>query len=142
MGNPGVPGGERSFDFAQEWAAMAGGGWRSGNDVVAGFGCPHNGIFMLPLKLGEIVVSYLEFLELADDKQLDAHTAVKMLEDVAASLAEATSDEQAAVQDAARTRLAWLLREPDEYGYTPRKTLRPEHRQLLERIAWGEGFGK
>lgn len=97
---------------------------------------------MLPLKLGEIVVSYLEFLELTDEKQLDSHTALKLLEDVAASLAEATPDELTAMQDAAKRRLNWFLQEPDKYGYSPRKTLRSEHRQLLERIASGQDFAR
>jgi hypothetical protein len=93
-------------------------------------------------KLAEIVVRYIEFLELADDEQLDSRWAVKQQESIAADLAEATPDEQVAVKEAARDRLAWFLREPDEYGYSPRRTLTPEHRQLLESIASGEMFGK
>jgi hypothetical protein len=93
-------------------------------------------------KLAEIVVRYIEFLELADDAQIDPRTAIKHLESIAADLVEATPDDQAAVKDAARNRLAWFLREPDEHGYSPRKTLTPEHRRLLKSIASGEIFGQ
>jgi hypothetical protein len=37
-------------------------------------------------KLAEIVVRYIEFLELAVDEQLDPHAAVKELESIAAEL--------------------------------------------------------
>ena len=66
---------------------------------------------------------------------------IKTLESIAADLTEATPEEQAAVKQAARDRLAWFLQEPDEHGYSPRKTLTPEHRRLLEGIVSGEVFG-
>lgn len=91
-------------------------------------------------KLAEIVVQFIEFLELNDDEHLDPRIAVKQEESIAADLAEATSDERAAVMQAARSRLASLLREPDEFGYSPRKTVSAEHRALLESIASGEAF--
>jgi hypothetical protein len=93
-------------------------------------------------KLAEIVVRSVEFFELADDAQLDSHTALNILESIAADLSAATPEEQAAVKQAASERLAWFLHEPDQYGYSPRKTLSPEHRQLLEGIASGELFGQ
>lgn len=93
-------------------------------------------------KLAEIVVRSIEFFELVDEEQLDSHTAIDLLESISADLAEATPEEQTAVRQAAKDRLAWFLQEPDEYGYTPRKTLSVEHRQLLEGIASGEVFGQ
>jgi hypothetical protein len=93
-------------------------------------------------KLAEIVVRSIEYFELVDDDQLDPDTAVQHLESISADLAEATSEEQTAVKQAAKDRLAWFLQVPDEYGYTPRKTLRPEHRRLLDGIATGEAFGQ
>ena len=93
-------------------------------------------------KLAEIVVQFIELLELVDDEQMDSHAAINLLESVSATLAEATPEERAAVRQAAKDRLAWFLQEPDEYGYTPRKTLSAEHRRLLEGIASGEGFEK
>jgi hypothetical protein len=92
-------------------------------------------------KLAEIVVRSIEYFELVDDEQLDPDTAMKYLEGIAADLNEATPEEQSAVKEAAKARLAWFLQDPDEYGYSPRKTLRPEHRRLLESIASGEAFG-
>jgi len=92
-------------------------------------------------KLAAIVVRSIEYFELVDEEQLDLDTAVQYLEGITADLNEATPEEQSAVKEAAKARLAYFLREPDEYGYSPRKTLRPEHRQLLESIASGEAFG-
>lgn len=92
-------------------------------------------------KLAEIVVRFIEYLELVDDAHLDPDTAVQYLEGISADLNDATPDEQAAVKQAARDRLAWFLREPDEYGYSPRKTLGAEHRRCLEGIASGTAFG-
>ena len=92
-------------------------------------------------KLADIVVRSIEYFELVDDEQLDPHTALQYLEDIASDLNEATPEEQSAVKQAAKDRLAWFLQEPDEYGYSPRKTLRTEHRRLLESIASGEAFG-
>ena len=93
-------------------------------------------------KLAEIVVRSIECFELVDDAQLDPDMAINVLESISADLAEATPEEQEAVRQAARDRLACFLQEPDEYGYSPRKTLRPEHRRLLERVASGEMFGQ
>ena len=92
-------------------------------------------------KLAEIVVRSIEYFELVDDDQLDPHTALRHLEDIATDLAQATSEEQEAVRQAARERLAWFLHGPDEYGYTPRKMLSAERRRLLEDIASGDAFG-
>jgi hypothetical protein len=33
-----------------------------------------------------------------------------------------------------------LLREPDEYGYSPRKLLTPEQKELLESLVDGSAF--
>jgi hypothetical protein len=96
---------------------------------------------MSHMKLAEIVVRSIEYFGLVGDEQLDPDTAVQFLEGITADLDEATPEEQAAVKQAAKARLDWFLREPDEYGYSPRKTLRPEHRYLLESIATGEIFG-
>jgi len=92
-------------------------------------------------KLAEVVVQFIEFLELTDNEQFDSRMAVKQQESIAAHLAEATDDERAAVMQAARSKLASLLREPDEFGYSPLKTVSAEHRALLESIASGEAFG-
>ena len=92
-------------------------------------------------KLAEIVLDFIEFLELVDEEQLDPDTAVGQHESIAAQLNEATPAERVAVQQAAKDRLASLLREPDEYGYSPRKTVTPARRALLESIISGEAYG-
>jgi hypothetical protein len=92
-------------------------------------------------KLAEIVLDFVEFLELVDDDHLDPDTAVGQHESIAVQLDEATPAERIAVQQAAKDRLESLLREPDEYGYSPRKTVTPERRALLEGIISGETYG-
>jgi hypothetical protein len=92
-------------------------------------------------KLAEIVLDFIEFLELVDDEHLDPDMAVEQHESIAAQLDEATPEERAAVQRAAKERLAALLREPDEYGYSPRKTVTPARRALLESIVSGGAYG-
>jgi hypothetical protein len=91
-------------------------------------------------KLAEIVVRSIEFFELVEDAVVEPDTAINILESIAADLEEATSEEHAALKQAASERLAWFLQEPDQYGYSPRKMLGAKHRQLLERIASGEMF--
>ncbi|MEI8194871.1 MAG: hypothetical protein WCI73_03065 [Phycisphaerae bacterium] len=93
-------------------------------------------------KLAEIVVRSIEYFELADNEQLAPYTALQHLEGISVDLAEATPEEQAAVRQAAKERLAWFLQEPDKYGYTPRQLLTAEHRRLLEGIASGAAFGQ
>ncbi|MDB5297026.1 MAG: hypothetical protein JWO31_3009 [Phycisphaerales bacterium] len=92
-------------------------------------------------KLAEIVLDFIEFLGLVDADRLDPDTAVGKHESIAAQLNEATPGERIAVQQAAKDRLASLLREPDEYGYSPRKAVTPERRALLEGIISGKAYG-
>jgi hypothetical protein len=94
---------------------------------------------MAKSKLADIVVEFIEFLELAGDESLNPDTAVRQGESIAAHLAQATDEERLAVQAAAREKLASVPRGPDEYGYFPK--LSPEHRRLLETIATGVIFG-
>jgi hypothetical protein len=101
----------------------------------------YNLTVMSPGKLAEIVLEFIEFLELTDDDHLDLDTAAKQHESIAAHLAEATPQERMAVQRAASGRLSSLLREPDEYGYSPRNAVGPEQRALLESIISGEAYG-
>jgi hypothetical protein len=91
-------------------------------------------------KLAEIVVRTIEYFELVDDAQLDPDTAVQHLESISADLAGASSEEQAAVKNAAKARLAWFDRERGEHEYAPR--LASNHRRLLEGIASGEAWGQ
>ena len=92
-------------------------------------------------KLAEIVVDFIEFLELVDDDTLDPDLAVDLQESIAAHLNEAKAEERAAVQAAAKAKLDWLLQDPDEYGYTPRKTVPQAQVALLQSIVSGEAYG-
>ena len=78
-------------------------------------------------KLAEIVVEFIEFLELVDDDHLDSRTAVKQQEWIASELEGATNEERAEVMQAARARLLSLRREPDEHGYSPSELVTKEH---------------
>jgi len=75
-----------------------------------------------------------------DDEQLDPDIAVQWEEEISATLADGSPEECKAVAAAAAARLETLLPEPDAYGYSQRKLVTAEHRQLLEDIASGEAF--
>lgn len=90
-------------------------------------------------KLAEIVVRFIELLELADDLHIDPDSAVSQLENIAADLTQASHDEREVVMNAARSRLASFQCGPDEFAYRPR--ISEEHRALLENIASGAVFG-
>jgi hypothetical protein len=90
-------------------------------------------------KLAKIVLLAIEFFDLVDDAVLDSDTAIQYLEEIGAQLGEATEGEREAVRQAAREKLAWYAKFPDEYGYRPRMS--EELRKLLEGVASGEMFG-
>jgi hypothetical protein len=66
---------------------------------------------------------------------------LKIMEGIGGKLREAPPEDRLAVSEAARRRLSWLLSDPDEYGYSPRKLVTPEHRALLEGLVTGAVFG-
>jgi hypothetical protein len=55
-------------------------------------------------------------------------------------LAKSSPAERQALAEAAVARLKELLREPDEYGYTPRSLVTPEQREFLESLADGSAW--
>ena len=54
---------------------------------------------------------------------------------------EFSSEERESVMAAAQEKLAWILREPDKDGYTPRKLVKPEMKEFLEAVAAGRFDG-
>jgi hypothetical protein len=90
-------------------------------------------------KLADAVLDYLWFLEFTDEEEANPDLLVKEFEGLLYQIEnEFGDDEKAALKEAATRRLAQWLREPDEYGYTPRALLTLEQRCFLEDIAAGE----
>jgi hypothetical protein len=93
-------------------------------------------------KLADAVLDYLWFLNFTDEEEANPDLLVKEFEGLLYQIEnEFGEDEKAELKAAATRRLAQWLREPDEYGYTPRTLLRPEQRKFLEDIAAGELWG-
>ena len=89
--------------------------------------------------LADAVLDYLWFLNFTEEEEMDVDLSLKELERVLYEIEnEFGEDEKAALKAAATRRLAQWLREPDEYGYTPRALLTPEQRTFLEELAAGE----
>jgi hypothetical protein len=79
----------------------------------------------------------MEQLETADEPGIDWQACGDITNDVWFELAKATAAERHALAEAAAARLKELLREPDEYGYTPRASVTPAQRDFLESHASG-----
>lgn len=90
--------------------------------------------------LAQVVVYLMEQLETADEPGIDWQACGDITNDIWFELAKATPAERHALAEAAAVRLKVLLREPDEYGYTPRALVTPLHRELLESLADGSAW--
>lgn len=90
--------------------------------------------------LAQVVVHLMEQLETADESGIDWQACGDITNDIWFELAKATSAERQALAEAATARLKELLREPDEYGYTPRALVTPMHREFLEGLADGSAW--
>lgn len=90
--------------------------------------------------LAQVVVHLMEQLTIADEPGIDGQACGDITNDVWFELAETSPTERQALADAAAARLKELLREPDQYGYTPRALLTPAHREFLESLADGSAW--
>lgn len=90
--------------------------------------------------LAEAVVSLMELLTTADESGIDSQACGDVSNDLWLDLAKASPAERQAMADAATARLQVLLREPDEYGYTPRALVTSAQRGLLEGLANGSAW--
>src|SRR5436305_3982344 len=92
--------------------------------------------------LAEAVVFLMELLTTAGEPGIDYQACGDIANDMWFDLAKASPAERQALAEAAAARLRELLREPDEYGYTPRALVTPVQREFLEslvdRSAWQE----
>jgi hypothetical protein len=90
--------------------------------------------------LAQAVVDLMERLVRAGDEGLDGQMCGDILSEIWFELAKSSLDERQALAEAAAARLKDWLREPDEYGYTPRALVTPAHRALLEDLADGSAW--
>ena len=80
--------------------------------------------------LAEVVVLLMEQLTTAPQPGIDWQACGEITNDMWFELAKASPAERQALAEAAVARLRELLREPDEYGYTPRSLVTPIHREF------------
>ena len=90
--------------------------------------------------LAQVVVRLMEDLTTADEPGIDCQACAEITNDTWFGLAKASAAERQALADAAAERLNELLREPDEYGYTPRALVTPAQREFLEGLADGSAW--
>lgn len=85
--------------------------------------------------LAQVVVFLMEQLTTAEEPGIDWQACGDIVNDMWFELARTSPAERQALADAAGARLAELLRETDEYGYTPRALISPSQREFLETMA-------
>lgn len=108
--------------------------WRSKNKLGGGDG-------RAGLKtLAQVVVFLMEQLTTAEEPGIDWQACGDLTNDMWFELAKSSPAERQALAEAAAARLAELLREPDEYGYTPRALVTPAHREFLQSLADGSAW--
>jgi hypothetical protein len=90
--------------------------------------------------LAQAVVLLTEQLTIAEQPGIDWQACGDITNDMWFELAKSSPAERQALAQAAAARLAELLREPDEYGYTPRPLVTPAHRDFLQSLADGSAW--
>lgn len=90
--------------------------------------------------LAEAVVFLMEQLTIAEEPGIDSQACGDITNDMWFELAKSSSAERHALAEAAAARLRELLREPDEYGYTPRALVTPMQREFLQSLADGSAW--
>ena len=91
--------------------------------------------------LAQAVVWLMERLTTAEEPGIDYQACGDITNDVwCEQLAKASPAERQALAEAAAARLRDLLREPDEYGYTPRALVTPRQREFLQSLADGSAW--
>jgi hypothetical protein len=90
--------------------------------------------------LAEAVVCLMEQLTKADEPGIDYQACGDITNAMWFELAKASAVERQALAEAAAGRLRELLRQPDEYGYTPRALVTPLHREFLQSLADGSAW--
>ena len=92
--------------------------------------------------LADVVLDYYWLLNFCSEEEMEPDLAVKKMEHLAYAITNDFSDqEKTALQDAARRSLAFMTRDPDEHGYTPRALVTPDQIAFLQAIADGHFSG-
>ena len=92
--------------------------------------------------LAVTVVDLLFDLSFATEEHVELDWALRACTDILSQIEYDYADaDREAIKAAASAKLADLLREPDEHGYTPRKLVTAEQKQFLEAIAAGQWGG-
>jgi hypothetical protein len=92
--------------------------------------------------LAQVVVFLMEQLTLAEEPGIDLQECSDITNDMWFVLAKSSHVERQALAKAAAARLAEWLREPDEYGYTPRALVTPARREFLQSLADGSAWAE
>lgn len=90
--------------------------------------------------LAQVLLYALETLSTAEEPGLDWQACGDVTNDMWLQLAKTSPEERKALSEAAAARLKELLRDPDEYGYSPRKLVTPDQKELLESLVGGSAF--
>jgi hypothetical protein len=91
-------------------------------------------------KLAQATVEYILLLSTTSEDYIDPRLMEKNLVPLLDELREASDEEKSALADAARSILAFMTPEPDEYGYTPRGRVSQEEKDILGAIGDGSLF--
>jgi hypothetical protein len=90
--------------------------------------------------LAQAVVFLMELLTTAEAPGIDYQACGDITNDMWPELARASPAERQALAEAAAARLRELLRDPDQYGYTPRALVTPVQREFLQSLADGSAW--
>jgi hypothetical protein len=92
--------------------------------------------------LAEVLLYALETLSTAEEPGLDWQACGDVTNDMWLRLVRTSPEERQALSEAAAARLKELLREPDECGYSPRKLVTTEQKELLESLVDGSALAE
>lgn len=90
--------------------------------------------------LAQVVLLAMEQLTTAEEPGIDWQACGDITNDLWFELAKTSPAERQALAEVAAERLKELLREPDEYGYTPRTLVSPTQKEFLESLANGSAW--
>jgi len=93
-------------------------------------------------QLAATVLDLFFELSFASEDYVEFDWGLRRCSDILSDIKNNYSDEEkSAIQLAAANKLKYLLREPDEHGYTPRKLVTAEQKAFLEAVAAGRFDG-
>ena len=88
--------------------------------------------------LADIAVQYFCTILFADSNNINPDFSSKEFQSFPEFVTALSDDERTALSAAAQRSLDFMLRPPDEHGYTPAATVRDDIKTFLEMLASGE----